>query len=280
MSKDRVRDPVEQKTKKVEDASNKPKTAEKIFSEQIRMGLDLHSRSSSGLFVSSLAAGLEIGFTLFLSGIIYTMFNGEIPDVFLQWVLALTYPVGFILVIIGRSELFTEHTTLAVVPVLNRYASMKSLARVWGLVYSGNLLGGLIIGMILTLLGTRMDIISREGFYHLAEKLIRHDWGIILASGALAGWLMGLLSWLVTSAQETISRIVIVFLITSLIGMGGLHHSIIGSIEVMAGVLVSDISVGQYVHFLVWTTLGNIFGGAVFVSVLKFNLVKFSQDDK
>ena len=96
----------------------------------------------------------------------------------------------------------------------------------------------------------------------------------ILLSGILAGWLMGLLSWLVTSAQETISRILIIALITSVIGIGGLHHSIVGSIEVFAAVLTSDaVNLKDYAHVQIWSTLGNIMGGVVFVAFVKFSHV-------
>jgi formate/nitrite transporter FocA (FNT family) len=41
---------------------------------------------------------------------------------------------GFLFVILGRSELFTEHTTLAVLPVLDGRASLRQLGRLWGLI--------------------------------------------------------------------------------------------------------------------------------------------------
>ena len=85
---------------------------------------------------------------------------------------------------------------------------------------------------------------------------------------------MGLLSWLVTSSQETISRIVIIVLITSVIGIGGLHHSIVGSIEIFTSALLSD-TVGwkEYIYVQIWATLGNIIGGVVFVAFVKFSHV-------
>ena len=90
-------------------------------------------------------------------------------------------------------------------------------------------------------------------------------------SAVLAGWLMGLVSWLVASSCETISRIVVTFMITLLIGLAGLHHSIVGSIEVFSGLLLSDqITAMDYLQFEVIAVLGNIVGGVVFVSLIKF----------
>ena len=269
------------KPKKVEDVSNEPKSIYHIFQEQIDTGLAEHKRSPLGLFASSFAAGLEVGFTLFLVGILYTLLHDKVSDPVMHLILAAAYPIGFIFVVIGRSELFTEHTTLAVIPVLQKETTIKSLMKLWGIVYLGNLLGGYIMAGILALQGPSMEIISVEAFYHIAHKLTKYNWLIIIGSSILAGWLMGQLSWLVTSSQETISRMVTVVLITALIGVGGLHHSIVGSIEVLAGVLTSEkLHWSDYLHFQFFTTVGNIIGGVVFVSVIKFSAIRFSQKGK
>lgn len=258
----------------VQDSSSKPKSASKIFLEQVEEGKAEHKRSSRNLLMSSVAGGMEVGFSLLLLGIIHTSFSGQLSDDYLKWILAAGYPIGFIFVIIGRSELFTEHTNLAFVPVLNGSVGIKSLFRVWGIVFLGNLVGGYVVSFLLTLLGPSMGIIAEESFYKLALKLVDHTYGTILISSITAGWLMGLLSWLVSSSQETISRILMVFIITGLIGLGGLHHSIVGSIEVFAGLLVSDITFAQYGHFQLWSTIGNLIGGVFFVSILKFSTIK------
>jgi formate/nitrite transporter FocA (FNT family) len=82
---------------------------------------------------------------------------------------------------------------------------------------------------------------------------------------------MGLLSWLVASVNDSTSRIIIVILVTATIGIGGLHHSIVGSIEVFSGMLVSpNISFGNYLYFEIFAILGNAIGGVVFVGIVKY----------
>ncbi|MGM0474640.1 MAG: formate/nitrite transporter family protein [Bacteroidota bacterium] len=233
-----------------------------------------HERSNLDLFLSSISAGLEIGFTIFLMATLYSLFSGIVHPSVLHVLLAFAYPLGFIFVIIGKSQLFTEHTTLAVIPVLNRNASLKSLLILWGVVFAGNILGGFLFGYILILVTSRLGIIDMVAYEQLARGLIDHTWAVIGGSGILAGWLMGLLSWLITSARETISRIVIVTLITTVIGIGGLHHSIVGSIEVFTAWLTSEnVTIMDYLHVQTWSTLGNIIGGVVFVAFMKFSHV-------
>ena len=166
---------------------HKPKTASEIAEEQIETGLKEHRRSNFRLFLSAFTAGLEIGFSVFLMGIIYTLFKGELSESSLHVILAISYPVGFILVLIGRSELFTEHTTLAVLPVLYKKASIKSLLVLWGLVYTGNILGGYITGYLISILPIDMGTISKEAIVQMAEKLVDYKTLTILGSGITAG---------------------------------------------------------------------------------------------
>ncbi len=192
--------------------------------------------------------------------------------------LALSYPLGFIFVVIGRSELFTEHTTLAMVPVLNGNTSVISLLQLWGVVLVGNLIGGYFFGFIITLIAPAMGIIGYDAFFHLAEKMVNYDWSIILGSAIIAGWLMGLLSWLINSSKDTFSQIIMIILITSTIGIGGLHHSVLGSIEVFTGLITSaEITIAEYLQFQGMATLVNMIGGVFFVAVVKYSHVKRSK---
>jgi len=257
--------------RKVRDVSNDPKPVGEILREQIETGLEEYNRSNRNLLFSSLAAGMEVGFSLYALAIVYSSFAGNTNSELLHYALALAYPIGFVFVVLGRSELFTEQTTLAVLPVLNGYKTIPDLLKIFGIIYFGNLLGGYIIGGLLVLLTPPLDVFNEDAYYHLAHKLIKYDAWVIMGSGLLAGWLMGLLSWLVTSSQDTLSRIFIVILITFVIGLGNLHHSIVGSIEVFAGVITSDkITWNHYAHFQIFTTIGNIAGGILFVSIIKY----------
>ncbi len=261
--------------KVVQDVSNRPKEPEQIIEEQIEESLSEYRRSKRSLFRSSVVAGLDLGFSLLVMGVLYTMFSESTSEEVMQLIMAAAYPLGFLFVVLGRSTLFTEHTTLAVLPVLSGRESIRNMAIVWGIIYSGNLIGGYLMGGMLSWLGPNLGIISVHALEEIALHLIRADGMLIVGSAVLAGWLMGLLSWLVTSSQETISRMAIVVVITAAIGLGSLHHCIVGSTELFAGLLVSDkITIIDYVSTQGWATLGNIIGGAFFVSILKFKMVQ------
>jgi formate/nitrite transporter FocA (FNT family) len=258
--------------------SNQPKEIGQILHEQIETSLHEHRRSRFSLLLSSFTAGLEVGFSLLIMAAAYSMFAGNSSANFMHVLLAFCYPLGFVFVIIGRSELFTEHTTLAIFPVLNGDETIKNLLILWGIVYIGNIIGGCIFCFLVVYLGQEMMSIKPDTFYELAHKLTDYSNQAILVSAVFAGWLMGLLAWLLASVNETISRILMVILVTVVIGFLGLHHSIVGNIELFAGFISSDkISFDVYIKTLLLASLGNLLGGVFFVALLKFSHVKNSE---
>ena len=256
----------------IEHTVEQPKEPYEIMVEQIEAGLKEHRRSNIGLFLSSLSAGLEVGFSILAIGIIYTLFNTEVSTGKLYLMMALVYPLGYIFVIIGRSELFTEHTVLATIPVLNGEASYKSLLNLWVIIYLGNLLGGYLFGIIVLQFNTGTHLISLDFFHFVSQKMIAYSPGNILVSSIMAGWLMGTLSWLLSSAQDTLSRVAMIIFITFFISIAGLHHCIVGSIEIFMAFFgnANDVSGLEFLKFQGLSTLGNIIGGVVLVALVKY----------
>lgn len=250
------------------------KPAREVLQSMIEKGSHEINRQTGGLLLSSFSAGLDIGFGPLLMGVILTLSAGSYGDLSTELLLASAYSVGFIFVILGRSELFTEHTTLAVMPVIDGEATVKNLARLWGVVYTGNILGGLVFTALAVLLMPGLGVIEPTAFETIAYKLVSHDLLWLFIAGVFAGWLMGLLAWLVSAAQETLSRIFVIWMVTATIGMLHLPHSIAGNVEVLFGLLTSSsITIMDYLAFLSLSTIGNAFGGAIFVGLMKYGHV-------
>lgn len=245
-----------------------------VLGSLIETGQHEIERERTGLLLSGFSAGLDIGFGPLLMAVLLTLTQSGYGDITTELLLASAYAVGFIFVILGRTELFTEHTTLAVLPVLDRRASLGGLARLWGLVYVSNVVGGLVFTAFIVTLLPDLGVASAEAFATIAHKLVDHGLTAMFVSAILAGWLMGLVAWLVTAAQETLSRLVVIWLVTATIGLLHLPHSIAGNVEVLFGLFVSpEVSVLDYLRFLALATAGNVVGGVVFVGGLKYGHV-------
>lgn len=251
-----------------------------ILTLQIAEGQRELERRATGLLLSGLSAGLDVGFSVLFMSVMLTRLHGVLPEPLVDLMVAPMYAVGFIFVILGRSELFTEHTTTAMFPVLDGRASLWQLLRLWGLVYLGNVFGATLFARLITVVGPALGVVEPWAFGELGNPLVHHSWWVILLSAIMAGWLMGLLSWLVAAGRDTISQVVLVALVTSVIGLGHLHHSIAGTAEVMAALFAGQgMGMSDVGHFLLWTTLGNAVGGTFFVALVKYSHATRSREE-
>lgn len=253
-----------------DDNLSKAKSYASILVEQVLDAKETFERSLGSLFTSAFTAGLELGISFFMILAAFALLNQVLPDEYAMVLSSLLYPIGFIIVVIGQSLLFTEQTSLLSLPVLNKIEPLSKLLRLWGIVIAGNLAGGCLFAALMIGLGLNMQLFTVADIDAYAEHVLGFEWWVIFGSAVLAGWMMGVAAWLVTSARDTISRIVLVTLITGSIGFLGLHHSIVGNIEVFAALMYGNgVSLLSYLVFLAVVLAGNTVGGVVFVAVLK-----------
>jgi formate/nitrite transporter FocA (FNT family) len=248
-----------------------PKTPSRTMLERgISSGREELERNSGGLFLSSISAGLDVGFGPFLMVALLSFVTDQVSPLNLRVLLAAAYGIGFILVVLGRSELFTEHTAMAALPLLAGRARISAVSRLWGIVLVGNLIGAIAFSLLAVPIAVSLGIATEGALAEVAHTLTGHPGWVILGSAVLAGWLMGLLSWLVLATNDTLAQIVIVWLITGAIGIAGLHHSIAGTVEVAFGVLGADVTLAEATRVIGITIIGNAIGGTVFVALLKY----------
>ncbi|MEO6347369.1 MAG: formate/nitrite transporter family protein [Aquaticitalea sp.] len=272
LSNDQEQQDIDSKLKNSEKSENDTaKSHGEILKQQIVEGQETYDKHPLSILLSSLTAGLEIGFSFLLLCTLYTFLYGKVEEETIFKLMALVYPVGFIMVILGQSILFTEQTSLLTLPVLNKKRSIGSLLKLWGLVIVGNLFGGYLMAFVLVWIGPQLGMFDLQSIEAIAVHVSQYSIWVILVSAILAGWLMGLLSWLVAASKDSMSRIVIIFMITAVLAFAGLHHSIVGNVEVFSGLISSDkITFGIYGSFQIVSLIGNALGGAVFVALLKY----------
>ncbi|WP_248895620.1 formate/nitrite transporter family protein [Haloplanus halobius] len=252
-----------------------------ILRFQIEEGLKELERPAQGQFLSSLSCGLTLGIGVFSLLMVTTVLGPLFGDGAVYLLRSGAYTFGFVLAIMSQTELFTEHTTLAVFPVLSGDATSRSLGRLWTLVFVGNIVGGTLFAGFISVSGPALDLIEPEVFIDVASTFIELSPLAVVTGGIMAGWLMALLSWIHTSVGDSISRIAIIIVCTFPIGFGHLPHCVAGNIEVIAGMLAgAQITLLQWAQFLALTTVGNIVGGVVFVALLNYSHVVWGTEGK
>ncbi|MFT6731299.1 MAG: formate/nitrite transporter FocA (FNT family) [Glaciecola sp.] len=244
-----------------------------IISRVIREGEEIFKINNKAITLSAIIAGLEIGFSYFLICSLYYLLSGTMAENTIFKLFSLVYPIGFILVVLGKSALFTEQTSVLTIPVLNGQRTIWELLRVWGLVILGNLIGGILFTLFISLLAPNLNLFTHETMVKIGSHVVDYDAWVLFLSAIVAGWLMGLLNWLINSVKNSLTRIFLIFMITGVIGFGGFHHSIVGNIEVFGAFLHSNtITLLDYLAFLALAVVGNAIGGAVVVGLFKYRI--------
>lgn len=261
-----------------DESFSQPKSYGSILAEEFMHARTTFKRSNGSVFTSALMAGLEIGISFIMLLAAYALLVEILTPHYAITLASLLYPVGFIAVVIGQSILYTEQTSLLSLPVLAGIESVTRLAQLWTVVILGNVIGGCIFSLAVGWLGLQMGWFEVTHIEYLAHHVLDYPWWILLGSSIVAGWLMGIAAWLATSARDTLSRVLLIALITACIGVLGLHHSIVGNIEVFSGLIFGSTSLSDYLMFLLLALVGNTIGGVVFVSILKGGSLKYDID--
>ncbi len=237
-----------------------------VVHEAIRQeGEEELRRPVSALAWSGLAAGLSMGFSLVAEGLI----RAHLPDQPWRPLLAkFGYSIGYLIVILGRQQLFTENTLTVILPLLawRNLHTLLCVLRLWGVVLAANLLG---VHLFAWFIG-HSNVFApevRHVFAEIGREAVVGTFWTILWRGVFAGWLIALMVWLLPAAES--ARVIMIILITFLVGLGSFTHVIAGSVEALYNVMTGTASWGHYATgYLLPTLLGNILGGVTLVAVV------------
>lgn len=246
--------------KQREEAEERTSVSIDVVHEAIRHdGEEELNRPVSALAWSGLAAGLSMGFSF----VGQALFFAHLPNQ--PWralVVSLGYPIGFLIVIAGRQQLFTENTLTAIIPLLaNRsLATLQRVARLWTIVLGANLVGAHLFAWVAA--NTPMfQPETRDAMLSLAKDAMQISFGTALLRGIFAGWLIALVVWMLAAVDS--GRVAIIVILTYLVGLAHLTHIVAGAVEVL---FLPMAGAASWAHvawgYLLPTLIGNIVGGA------------------
>ena len=247
-------------------------TAHEILQAALDNARSELSRSLSKLAIAGVAGGITMGLTgLGVAAIRASIGTEGWPGL----VAYLAYPIGFIAVIIGRAQLFTENTLYPVVLVLDERRHLGRMLRLWAVVFSANVFGA----WIFALLAARSPALQPGILSRLVELGISASTGTathIFWSGVIGGWLIALVAWTVTASHWTIGQLAVIYLLTFVVGVGRFAHCIASSCEILTAVEFGTVPPLAFFQWLWPATLGNICGGVFIVSLLNYGQVRAS----
>ena len=215
------------------------------------------------LFFSALAGGFAITLTF----LVYASMTAKSDS---PVIASLLYPIGFIYIILGGYQLYTENTLPPVALVLERLASFPALLRTWLVVALGNFAGGAFGALILAYTGV-FSAEAAVAAIEISQKGIETGFWDLFFKAGFAGLIVAGVVWLDFAARDTISRFFLVYIAFLMIPLADLFHVVVSFTELTYLVLLGEASlISGLVGFVLPVFLGNTIGGVLLVTVVNY----------
>jgi formate/nitrite transporter FocA (FNT family) len=241
-------------------------TAEDIY-QQVALNAKAElKRTTISLAISGFAGGIFMGLSGLGTALVLGLFGKSATTHFIA---TMFYPVGFIVVIIGRAQLFTENTLYPVALVLSEKRELWNTLRLWCTVLPANVLGALAFALLATRTAALLPD-TRHALMDLGLEAANRNPSAIFWSAVTAGWIIATAAWLVSGSHSITGSVMILWILTYVVGLGNFAHCIATSGEILSAVLGGQLGAGSYFHWLWVAVAGNVCGGVFMVTLLEY----------
>ena len=218
-------------------------------------------RTCYDLLATATVAGVEIGF-----GVLALLTVEHVTGSLLLGSVA--FSIGFVALLLGHSELFTEGFLVPVTTVAAGAASWWQLGRLWIGTLVGNLVGGWVVAwLIVTGLPELRETTIASGTEFASSSLTLRTFALAVLAGAA----ITLLTRMQNGTENDVAKMLACVAIAFVIVGGGLFHSILDSILVFGALHAgaAGIGYGNWLWWFAWTVVGNMAGGLGLVTLLR-----------
>ncbi len=241
-------------------------SAEEIYKQVARNAKEELKRSSVSLAISGFAGGIFMGLSALGVGIIVALL-GSSPRAFV--LSRMFYPLGFIVVILGRSQLFTENTLYPIALILAEKKQLWNTLRLWAIVLPSNVFGAFAFAALISL----THALAPNIVYAIAQLgvgAVASPSSTVFWSGVMGGWIIATTAWLVSGSHSITGSVMIIWILTFVVGLGSFAHCIATSGEILCAVLTGATPWWRYPRWLGPAVGGNICGGVLMVTLLEY----------
>ena len=228
-------------------------------------------RPEGSLFYSGLFAGLTIGLAPLAVALVTTSLGADVRST--AFIASLFYPVGYIAVIVGRSQFFTENTLYPVMLSLRRKEYLGRTARLWLIVLTMNLLGAFVFAALAIWTDALGDPVKAElvsnGVSYTEGSFVDSFW-----SAVVTGFLLALVAWLVEASDTVTGRVAVIWALTFMVSLGSFDHCIATTVTAFTALLEGDLGLGEMLGWFAPVLLGNVVGGVAIVASINYGQVR------
>lgn len=248
---------------------------EEIWEEGLDEGERRLTRDVKGLSASGFAGGAEVAFGI-LAVMVVTGAAAEVaPEGTAHVIGSLVFGIAFVLITVGRAELFTENFHIPVGAVYAKRAPLWALGRMWVVTLLFNIVGLLLFLWLLSVDGV-LEPATVEAAGKAATTYAERDTIAALASAVVAGTVITVFTWAIAAAESASTRVMLSLLVGFLLVAPSLNHAVVAFGKILFGILLDSgtASVGELWRNLGLATAGNLVGGVGIVFLTRLAQVR------
>lgn len=234
---------------------------EEAYDRLVKEGRERLDRPLLPLLATGFLGGVDVG----VGVLIYLVVEAETGQPLLA---SLAFTIGFVALLLARSELFTENFLVPVTAVVAKAGTLRQLARLWGVSLTANLVGGFVMAAMIVVALPSVHEVAVTGGSHYAHLGV--TWRSFFLA-VLAGVVITLLTRMQHATEHLGVRLVPAVVMSFVLVAAQLFHSVLDSILMFAGLLTgdADYSYLDWLGALGWSTFGNLVGGIVLVTGIR-----------
>jgi formate-nitrite transporter family protein len=243
-------------------------SADEIFQRIMASAIEEVDLTFRQLLMSAIAAGLVISLTFLAHANFSAVAKGSAAA---EQIGGLLYPLGFIFLMLGRYQLYTEQTLPPVGLALMRLTRIPTVLWIFGVTFLGNAIGA-GAGALLMTIPQVFDAKTAETAAHFSVQGLQTPWEALFIKGIFAGGLVASLVWIDHAARDSVSRFFFTYIAFFAIPANNLYHVSVTTCDCLYGFFAGKAALSTLlVNFLLPVGLGNTIGGIILVAVVNYS---------
>ena len=240
---------------------------EQIYERTRQEGRRRLSRPVLELAATALVGGFDVALGVAVFGLAAAALAPRAGPEVAHLVGSIGFGIAFVFIVVGRSELFTENFLVPIAGLSRKRGSWLKLGELWVVSLVFNLVGGVVLAVLVTSHGV-LRAGSGDSIVRLADHIAGYSAETAFLSGIVAGALMTVMTWFVEGAADSHGvRIVMAWIVGTVLVLGGFNHAIVGTIELFYGLrLDGGIGWDQLFSNLGLSVASNLVGGLALVT--------------
>ncbi|KUI16071.1 formate transporter [Mycobacterium lehmannii] len=179
----------------------------------------------------------------------------------------IAFSIGFLALLLGRSELFTEGFLVPVTTVVAKRASVGQLLKLWIGTLIANLVGGWAIMWLIMTGFPKLHAQTIESGTHFATAPISAE---TVALSLLGGMVITLMTRMQHGTESTFGKIAAAVAGGFLLAGLQMFHSILDSLLIFGALIAgAPFGYGDWATWFAYTVVGNVVGGLLLVTLLR-----------